>query len=112
MASSGRKTRSAGYVAPKLRCGFADENKTPVADALKRAPAHRCKEKPYGVHGTGNDRSSVASAWKLAYYPETQKAPAATRVGASNDRCFDTCRAITIELKWNRPNGSHFSPLD
>jgi hypothetical protein len=30
------------------------------------------------------------------------------RKGASNNRCLDSCRAITIELKCKRPNGSHF----
>jgi hypothetical protein len=34
-----------------------------------------------------------------------------TRAGASNNRCFDTCRAIAIELKCKRPNGSHSLPL-
>jgi hypothetical protein len=34
-----------------------------------------------------------------------------TRKGASNDRCFNSCRAITIELKCKRPNGSHFPHL-
>jgi hypothetical protein len=34
-----------------------------------------------------------------------------TRKGASNNRCFDSCRAITIELTFKRPNGSHFPHL-